>query len=287
MNSERQPNVAARPQGEGMLSPNRRPKAVKKKPNEKVVRVLFLSMAATSILIVLVSLALLILPLFRVQSIKVEGIELYTEEQIIAASGIQIGDEIVGMDLQEICDRITAQCHVNCEIVTGPFSVKIIIEEVADMKQMAVGDKTVILDREFEVLEILENGETPFSPLLSVKLPACASIRLGEPIRFANESASMTYVATLCDALRAKGHYEDVSYIDFSMRTSISYLYRDRFRVDLGSISDVDAKLNGVERLLKQLEEDGTDLTQVYAILDVSNLSKMTCKLCHDASELF
>ena len=62
-------------------------------------------LAATALLVV-VGMLLLILPAFKVRSIRVKGNERIATESVIAASGVSIGDEIVDLNKSAIADRL-------------------------------------------------------------------------------------------------------------------------------------------------------------------------------------
>ncbi len=288
MKSERQAKQT-RDMNDNFLSPNHRPKAVRKRPNGKTVLGLFLGMMISSALIVILGILLLILPMFKVKKVEIEGLHYHTYEEILEASGIREGDEILALDSYEIIERIYASCpYVElCSVVKTPFSVKIIIEEREDIKSITHGEYTVIFDRDFLVLEILKNGETPPEAFLRVTLPAYATVKAGEKIRFADADADYSYVARLCDALHARGWYDDVTYADFSGRTTVAFIYRGHIRIEVGSVRDLDTKLLLVEETLKEKEKSGVDLSTVYAILDASNTERTVWTPCAGIEDLY
>ena len=125
-------------------------------------------------------------------------------------------------------------------------------------------------DRNFEVLEIIKDGEERFSPFLYVKLPSISELQMGKTIRFADEG-DRSYIHLLYDELQKNGVADNVTYIDFSERFSVSLVLSDHFWVELGKVSDVELKLRLVEETLKKKEEGGTDLSKEYAIINVSD----------------
>lgn len=289
MNHEKSKDQAAE---ENLLSPNHRPQAVRKRPRKKTVVGLLFTMIVTSCLIVVLGILLLVLPIFKVKKVEIEGVSYYTYDEILKASGIQEGDEILTLDSREIINQIYEKCpYVEiCSIVKKPFSVKIIVEERKDIKAMSVGTYTVVFDRDFRVLEILNNGDAARSPFLSVTLPAydAASIRVGETIRFTNTDADYSYISRLCDALRSMGWYNEVDYADFSARTAVAFVYQGRFRIEIGTVKDLDTKLLIVSEMMKEKEKSGVDLSLTYAVIDVSNVAGgSTWRECASAEELY
>lgn len=277
--------------GDNILSPDHRPKAVRKRPNRKTVLGLFLGMLISGALIVILGLLLLILPMFRVKKVEIEGLENCTYEDVLEASGIEIGDEILSLDSYEIIERIyndeNCQWIERCSIVKTPFSVKIIVEERKDIKTVAQGDYTIVFDRDFLVLQILKNGEAPPAAFLRVDLPAYGTVRVGEKLRFSDADADYSYINRLCDALKLQGWYNDVTYADFSERTAVAFIYRDRIRVELGTTWDLDTKLLLAAEIMKEQEKNGVDLDSVYAILDVHSIEEHSWRLREKLEDLY
>lgn len=275
--------------GDNILSPNHRPKAVRKSPDRKTVLGLFLGMVISSALIVILGLLLLILPMFRVQKVEIEGLEYHTYEEILAASGIREGDEMLALDSHEIIERIYASCPYveQAWIKKTPFTLTIIIKEREDVKSMTHGEYTVIFDRDFLVLDIVSIAqELPYS-FMSVSLPPYGTLRVGEKIKFADADADYSYINRLCDALKARGWYDDVTYADFSGRTTVAFIYRGHIRIEVGNTQDLDTKLLLAAETMKEKEKNGVDLDTVYAILDASDTERTVWTPCQSADDLY
>ena len=280
MNSEQQ-NTQAPKKTEGvpMLSPNRVPRAMRKHPNKKLMQTMRAIMLILGGMILVLGILLAVLPMFRVQSVEIEGCEFYQYDQILAASEIKIGaDESMSLDGNAIAQKILKACPYvkSCTVMTLPFSVKITVVEKENVMATAFGGYQFTFDRNFEVLEILQDGEDRFSPFLSVKLPAIEQVQEGKSILFADESGDRAYVHQLCDALSACDVLANVTYIDFSDRFSVSLVLSDHFWIELGKVSDVELKLRLVEETLKKKEEGGVDLSREFATIDVSNPKEKT-----------
>ncbi len=256
-----------------MLSPNRQPNN-RKQPNEALLRVLRRIMLVAGGIILVLGLLLIILPTLQVKSVVVEGNSYCTSEQIIAASQIEIGDELLEVDLQNALDRIFAECPnvETCSVsISFPFTVKIKVTEKSGVMYTAFNDQYISFDRSFRVLEMKDNGETAFSPFLYVKLPAISGILVGSEIVFAEAEADRTYVGALLEVLEGKDLMERVTYVDFSERFSLSFILDAHTRVELGKLSDAEIKLNLASEILSQKNNPNA-----YAVVDVSNVEKPT-----------
>ena len=280
MNSEQQNTQAPQKNTGGpMLSPNRVPHAMRKRPNKKLMQALRATMLILGGMILVLGILLAVLPIFRVQSVEIEGCAFYQYDQILAASEIKIGaDESMSLDGNAIAQKILKACPYvkSCTVMTLPFSVKITIVEKENVMTSAFGGYQFTFDRNFEVLELLQDGEDRFSPFLSVKLPAIAQVQEGKRILFADASGDRSYVHQLCDALRECEVLGNITYIDFSDRFAVSLVLSDHFWIELGKVSDVELKLRLVEETLKKKEASGVDLSLEYATIDVRDPKEKT-----------
>ncbi len=289
MTPEPSKNTKSKMPREDMLSPRHTPAAVRKRPPKKLMRTLRLSMLVLSFAILLLTALLVILPMFRVQKVEVEGNSYYQYEEILKASGITLGeDESLALDGEMIAKKILKACPniKTCTVMKLPFSVKITIVEKADVKTTAYNGGYITFDRNFLVLEEDQNGEA-FSPFLSVTLPQLAGATVGKQLQFYGMTlADAAYINTLYDTLKEKELLSQVTHIDYSERFALSYVLDDRIRVELGSMDSLEKKLDKACEMLEKKQEGGTDLNEVFAVLDVSDLQKSTWREVQSLNEL-
>lgn len=273
MNSQQikhNPTNAARG-GEG-TSPVRPPH--RRQPDPALLRLLRNVMLTLVAMSVVIGLLLLILPTFRVKTITVKGANYYTEAQIRDASGIVEGQELLGINVDEVCQSIWEACiYVNeVSIKLGMSSVTIEITERSGVLYTEFGDRYFSIDaRDFRVLE-QSYDEEKFSDFIKVELPRISSLSIGKPISFENDGADLSYVGELLDALDHKGLLPTVSHLDVSGKYSVSYVMNGSCRVNVGRVDDMEEKLEAVQTIL----EMKGDLGGMSAVVDVSDLEKPT-----------
>ena len=246
----------------------------RRKPNPTVLRVLRLGMLASGALILVLTLALLILPAFKIQNIVVEGNSFYDDEYVIKKAGIALGDELFGWNMKKSCDAIidaydpyATDVYVS---IIFPFTVKIEIVEPRKMMYAAHQNQYFSFDSTLRVLEILTDGEERFSPFLRVKLPAVAGVQKGAPIQFIESGEDLSHLLQLLDFLTERNLMERVTYVDSSNRFSLSFILSDSVRVEIGALRDMGIKLNLLQEELKKHPITET----ACAAIDVSNTAK-------------
>lgn len=260
-------------QNGGVLPTNRPPHAAKNRPDPTLLALMRGIMLILCGLIVLTGLLLLVLPMFRVKNIEVVGNSYYTADEIIALSMIKVGDEILTLDLDSASGQIYDACSYvsTVKVVRYPFKVKIIVKERENVIVTEHNGKFYTLSDRFLVLEESDNAET-FSAFPKVILPEIAHLAVGETVEFENGETDLTYLFDLMQSLKQSGRFDDVVSIDCARKFGVSYVRGDRFRVELGAVSDMETKLELVDLILER--KAGDDAT--FAVVNVSDLKKPT-----------
>lgn len=263
-------------------TPTRHPYAERKRQNKAILRLLRGVMAVVGGMIFVAGLLLLILPTFRVKTIKVEGTTQYTHEQIIEASGIKIGDELFAIGTKdEIRNRIwewdTNHYIDAVGVKRGLTSVTIIVSPPQNLMYTEFNGKYYMIDRGFRVLrEGL--SESDFAGLPKVELPTIYALSVGSTLTF-EEGADLSYVATLLDTLETAELLDRVTALDVTSKFRLSYRTEDGCRVELGKAGELTAKLALAQEILDR--RGASD-----AIVDVSDPQKPTYRRIDSAEVL-
>ena len=253
-------------------SPQRR-----NQPNPSVLRFLRGAMVVVGSAILLVGMLLIVLPMFYVSSIEVVGVSYYSEEEIVEASGIKIGDEMLMLDREAVGNEIFEKLpYVNGVKIRRVFNtVKITIEENTNLMYTEFVGKYYVLNREFRVLNAVED-EAELQGFLRVELPEISSIGVGFKIRFENEALDTQYITELLESLENGNVLSRVTLVDASRKYDVSYVMDGCCRVELGKVGDMSLKLTLVDEILaRRGDTDGT----VQSVVNVSDLSKPTYRV--------
>ena len=108
-------------------------------------------------------------PCLRVKTIRLEGIDMLRDEDIIAQSGITCEDDILFVNAQETCGRIQAlpsvrMCHVARYF---PDTVVITIEERMALATLMVNNRLFEVDDECNVLRELKPEDGHVGPFIT------------------------------------------------------------------------------------------------------------------------
>ena len=260
----------------------RQPK--RRKPNEKVLRVLRFGMLASGAVIVVLALTMLILPVFKINKIVVEGNSYYDDATVAQMAGIAIGDELFGWNMQKSCNAIMAAYPYASDIYVSIefFTVKIEIVEKPTVMYAEHENQYFSFDRTLRVLEIKTDGEEAFSPFLRVKLPTVSSVQVGYSVQFANAETDVSYLTQLLDVLTTHDFLESVTYVDFSEQFSLSFVLSNSVRVEIGELKDMNDKL---ALLAEELNRNPLN-HNMYEVIDITTTNKTVRKQI-EAKNLF
>ena len=269
MNTRNDPPTRIRISEDEVQPQVRRPQ--RRKPNEGTLRLLRFGILASGAVIVVLALIMLILPMMKINKIVVEGNSYYDDAAVAQMAGIAEGDELFGWDMQAACDAILASYPYASDIYVSIqfFTVKIEIVEKPTVMYAEYQDQYFSFDRSLRVLEIT-NGEERFSPFLRVKLPTVSAAQVGYNLQFADSEVDLSYLTQLLDLIAERNLLEDVTYVDFSQRFSLSFVLSNSTRVEIGALKDMNIKLTLLEEELRQHPINHN----IYALIDVSNTSK-------------
>ncbi len=222
--------------------------------------------------VLLLGFLLLILPCFKVKEIKVTGDPGITAvEDIKTATGVEIGDEVIGLSPNEIMKNVKEKCpNIIVERVSvTPSAVKLTVRARASL-YMEYAGKWFSMDRDLQVLSVSDD-ETAYEGLMKIRLPDIAGVTVGFPVAFLDVETDRAYITTMLELLDELTLTNRVDLLDVSEKFNVSYVMDGSTRIVLGKVSDLAVKLELAEQIL--LARDGVS---EFAVVDVSDYKKST-----------
>lgn len=195
--------------------------------------------------------------LFNVENVNVTGASNYTAQEIIDASGIKAGDNLVRMTSERMADKIEEKLvYIENAEITRSFPDTLVINVEASVPAANfICDKYILLiSRSGKVLEQINE---PKAGLLNFTGTEPKSGLLPGDV-FESEDEHKTAIINELMEYYAKSEKsaEGVTLIDVSDRSNISYTYDGRIVVKLGTINDIDYKMDfSREIVTKQIGE--------------------------------
>lgn len=196
---------------------------------------------------------------FRVSNVEVTGAKRYSQSEIVAASGVKDGDNLVFIDRAAIETRIYNKLlYVGSVTVSRrlPNTVVIAVDESSTFASVDSDSGSWIIDRNCRVIEKLSEHKDGGENIIAVSGLKGVKPKKGAALAAAQEDeARLTYLRDLLTAVSAAGISGDVSTISVENSANPELRYLDRFRVRLGRDEDLDSKLRLLTEVVSKLED--------------------------------
>lgn len=222
----------------------------KKKRKTGSLSVYILVVVALTVIALIVALG----AFFKVSEVFVSGVRMYSTSEVVEASGIRIDESIFFLNDSAIAAKIkNALAYVEgVKVIKSlPGTVTLEISESYPIACVALEGDLYVVDRNTKILEkttvdkrenyIELRGITPIMP------------KEGDTIALGAENAvkSQYLRDTLSGVMKAE-IYNDISWMDFSNISAITFRYKSRFTVDIGKGDKIDDKLWLVGKIVEQ-----------------------------------
>lgn len=197
---------------------------------------------------------------FRVQVIEVVGSVSYTDEEVIEAAGVDIGDNLFFINRFSTSSRIFSRL---------PFVEEASIERVLPNKLIITVDESFAMayvdwQREKWMMtgncKLLGSGSgSELQGLIHVLNVEPVDPKAGEVMQVdPNESLKLTYLQTLLHAFQLADMAGEVTTLDMENPANPTFRYLDRFTVKMGPNDNTDYKLRMLLSAVSQMESDLT-----------------------------
>ncbi len=207
---------------------------------------------------VVVSSALVVLSMtvfFKIDNIKVSGSSVYSKEQVIAASGIKKGENLIRADIDSAKDNILKTLVMVDDVkIKRKFPSELTIEIVPSESaaQLKNGDEYIVISRNGKILE--DKLTAPKSDLQIIEGYDPVSVKPNTIVKSKDDKKDTILKEFLTEI--EKLDFKGIDSIDISDRLNIKFKYQNRIDVELGSSQDLEYKINFVYLTIKEKVTD-------------------------------
>ena len=225
-----------------------------------------LTYIAMGLAVVMIAGILSLTVFFQINEITVKGDSPYTEEQIIGASGISLGENIIRCGADKVSDYLSKSLpYISSATVERSASGKVVITVKKAVPEWSFlnGEQAVIIDKTGKVLEI---GLPEAALEATIVQGATVTYAVpGEEI-ILSEDLPLSFVKELGSAFDEAG-INLLTTVNLSDTDYIQALYDGRYKLIIGSTSGIDVKLALAAKVIDR--ENEIDPNQ-YATLDLT-----------------
>lgn len=256
------------------LTPEEREIRRRKLKRKKNFRIAIVAVGFALILSLIIS-PIIIFTAFRVKTFSIEGKAPYTNDEVIAASGIVQGDSLIMVNAEESADKIEKILpYTDNVVITKKLPNIVVIRLESTVEEYATGLSNgtfALLDRNLKVLEY--SSDVPEGVTL-IKGAVPMKSELGECLAFANEEAETEGEIQTGDRMLSlileitkgisENEMKEINAVDVSSGSNIHLIYQKRIVLNLGDSSDIPSKLSLGKKVID--EENQISLTQAGTI---------------------
>ena len=209
----------------------------------------------------------------EVKQIIVEGKSPYSESQIIAVSGIEVGVKKKSIDIKETESDILKKLHYISDVkikkkIGGVILIAVTSDQVSYVTDIA-NDYFVMSDS-FRILGLAGDISFDEEPVF-INLPRVKQAMIGSSVVFYED---LEYIDQFLDIINDSLLENHITSVDVSDRYNISIIYDDCYEIRFGELKNIDVKLRKLDLILTGDILDGVE----KAIIDVSDTSNTIVK---------
>ncbi len=210
--------------------------------------------SATGILVFLFAAAVFLLlsttVFFNIEHITVSGASNYTADEIIEASGIKAGDNLVRTSTDKCAAQIESRLvYIEKAKVTRSFpsTLVITVEASVPAANFVCDDSILLISGGGKVLDKIQEEKAGLLDFMGTD--PMPDLIPGAMFKSSDEHKDNA-VKKLMEYF-AKNGSENITSVDVTDRSEISYTYDGRITVKLGSINDLEYKMKFSEEIIR------------------------------------
>ena len=192
----------------------------------------------------------------RIMEIEVDGAVMYSDDEIIGASGISMGNHLFFIDSSAAASRIEQVLpFINGVTVTRvpPGAVRIEVSESTALAFVVSASEALIIDSSGRVLG--RAGATP-DDLIAIKGFTTGEIIEGSRLKAVQGGEyQLDIMLDILGAFEKEGMEKLVTYLDVTYITQIEFDYKIRYTVVLGGASNLKQKLTSLPGAIEVVEK--------------------------------
>lgn len=214
-----------------------------------------LACAAVLLIMAAVCVILSLTVFFKIETINVAGESRYTAEEIVASSGIQVGENLFLADTEAACAQIESQKpYIRTAIIRRklPGTIEITVEQTQSAFLGAYTDGGyVLLDSGLKVLEAGEGNLPDGIPELRAGNITAADV--GAPLQTENPDAASALSALIAAADQAG--LSGITLYDITDPADIVLTYDGRLDVQVGRTDNLERKMAMLAEVIRRNDE--------------------------------
>ncbi len=208
--------------------------------------------------------------IYVISDVRAEGVSLYTEEQIIDASGVSVGDNLYSFSSKRAASRVIARCPYAAEVRiqrSAPSHVLFVVTEETALYYTEIYGEVRALTASLRVLERTTEKEAQARGLVRLCLPEIDEAVAGRQVVFGDEKDGRT-IREVLSLLGESALRERITAIDLRNLYGVCMICDGQFRLAFGDTESMALKLKIAQTVL----EDDIFRAGIRASVDLTQM---------------
>lgn len=202
----------------------------------------------------------------NVDTIVIKGESIYSDEEIISASGVNYGEPLFSVNTKEVETKIQSDKPYLREVkVTRRFFSRLVIEVVCDTPKYFVSlssssDGVYLLSDEMRVIDYVSSAEAKETGAVYLELPEIDSCTINHTVKLVNPEKN-GYVDELISYFESQDYADKISAIGLKSQFDGIYIeFSGKCRIILGDSRNIADKMKNAEKTINdEIERQGID----------------------------
>lgn len=227
--------------------------------------------------VVLLLVGVFVFLFFRINDVKIEGSEKYTQEELYSALKLSKNSNLFFTSSGTLEERLR-EAYPSLDGVTIkkqlPDKLIITVTDGFNEYYLQMGGDIYLLTRDLKITE-----RTKTVPVDCVELKTCdvTSAIIGEKLTF-KTNTHYNYLKTLLNDVREHKTADHIKLIDMSEKFNVKLKYDDRFIIVIGDADNASLKLTLANDIIKTLQETEK------GVIDASDTEKCSFRRTSDVN---
>lgn len=207
--------------------------------------------AVTLLLLIGVCIGICFTPVFSVKDIRVSGTSQVPPEQLIASSGVLIGQNIFTFNIHEVAERLKQIPYVDEVTVfrNYPNVLSVEVREAVPVAYVSIGGGFVVIDKTAKALEGAENLTKYKIPV--IRQEEIGNYVLGEKLAVAKDGVFPVLLEAAVSV--SNNQFSDQITDIYSEEKDVYMKVSDILKIKLGNGEKLSAKMNMLKAVLENL----------------------------------
>ena len=212
---------------------------------------------ALAVLVTAVAILLAMSVFFKVSRIDVVGAETYSQDEIIKASGIEIGENLFFVDRFEAASRIFSNLpYVESVTVTRklPNHIQISVTESSAVAWVEYKGQSFAVNQNCKVISAVDEADREnLIRVTGIELKKPEACQQLEAVKA--DAGKLEALTALLQEMYARSMTQDVQEIDLSDATNPAFTYLESFTVRVGANENISYKFGMLMSAVEQLND--------------------------------